>query len=388
MSRITNDEFQRMLQKFRDDGRDIYTDDMYINSKTPLDFYCSKGHHWNTNPCNIMYQYSGCPYCGNRKVLVGFNDLWTTYPHIAKLLKSPERGYLYTAGSAQKDEFECPNCHHTSMKIIHHMTTRGFTCDCCGDRISYPNKFARALLKQLPVCNIHFEWEPDWLSPYSYDNYFEYNNKYYVLEMDGSMGHGNSDKYEYVRKSGMFGKELDDYKDFLASQHNVNVIRIDCAYRDTYKRDVYIKTNILGSSLSKIFDLSSIDWDICNKKAESSIICEVSQLYNNGMSVGEISEHTNYSRTSIKDWLKQGEKISLNNYNVEESRMKGQRKRKDAKSEIKIDQYQIDGTFINHYDSFCSAAKQTGCNASQLSYYNRRGQTSFIYNGFLWKINI
>ena len=45
MSRITNDEFQRMLQKFRDDGRDIYTDDMYINSKTPLDFYYSKGHH-------------------------------------------------------------------------------------------------------------------------------------------------------------------------------------------------------------------------------------------------------------------------------------------------------------------------------------------------------
>ena len=68
MSRITNDEFQRILQKFRDDGRDIYTDDMYINSRIQLDFYCSKGHHWNINPCNIMYHYSGCPYCGNRKV--------------------------------------------------------------------------------------------------------------------------------------------------------------------------------------------------------------------------------------------------------------------------------------------------------------------------------
>lgn len=30
-----------------------------------------------------------CPVCAGKKVLIGYNDLWTTHPEIAKLLKDP-----------------------------------------------------------------------------------------------------------------------------------------------------------------------------------------------------------------------------------------------------------------------------------------------------------
>lgn len=30
-----------------------------------------------------------CPVCAGKKVLIGYNDLWTTHPEVAKLLKDP-----------------------------------------------------------------------------------------------------------------------------------------------------------------------------------------------------------------------------------------------------------------------------------------------------------
>ena len=43
---------------------------------------CEKGHSWQTS---ITTRVAGanCPYCGNQKVLQGFNDLATTHPQIA-----------------------------------------------------------------------------------------------------------------------------------------------------------------------------------------------------------------------------------------------------------------------------------------------------------------
>ena len=42
--KLTNDEFQERLRRFREQGHDVYCDDEYVDSKTRLWFYCSKGH--------------------------------------------------------------------------------------------------------------------------------------------------------------------------------------------------------------------------------------------------------------------------------------------------------------------------------------------------------
>lgn len=45
---------------------------------------CEKGHSWQASYKNIRVNVHGCPYCTNQKVLVGYNDLLTTEPEIAK----------------------------------------------------------------------------------------------------------------------------------------------------------------------------------------------------------------------------------------------------------------------------------------------------------------
>lgn len=44
---------------------------------------CSKGHKWLTKISN-RHNGSNCPYCNNRNVLRGYNDLSTTNPDLAK----------------------------------------------------------------------------------------------------------------------------------------------------------------------------------------------------------------------------------------------------------------------------------------------------------------
>lgn len=45
---------------------------------------CEKGHIWTAAVADRTKRGRGCPYCANKKVLPGFNDLATTHPELAK----------------------------------------------------------------------------------------------------------------------------------------------------------------------------------------------------------------------------------------------------------------------------------------------------------------
>ena len=44
---------------------------------------CAKGHKWESDVLN-RNKGNGCPYCSNQKVLSGYNDFATRYPHLLK----------------------------------------------------------------------------------------------------------------------------------------------------------------------------------------------------------------------------------------------------------------------------------------------------------------
>lgn len=47
---------------------------------------CGRGHAWQISAYNRTGGTDrGCPYCGDRKVLAGYNDLATTHPGIAAM---------------------------------------------------------------------------------------------------------------------------------------------------------------------------------------------------------------------------------------------------------------------------------------------------------------
>ncbi len=47
-------------------------------------WWCCKYHHEWKSVIESRTRGTGCPYCTNRKVLIGFNDLATTNPRVAK----------------------------------------------------------------------------------------------------------------------------------------------------------------------------------------------------------------------------------------------------------------------------------------------------------------
>lgn len=373
--RKTNEEFQEELKKLREQGHDVYCSDEYINSKTRLWFYCSKGHKWYSEP-NWVLNGQLCPYCLNRRVLVGYNDLWTTHGEIARLLQNPQDGYEHTYGSKYKTNFVCPSCGNVIFKSIKTVYNRGLSCPLCSDTISYPNKFIRSMLSQLDVQNVEYEYSPSWLGYYSFDNYFEVNGSKVLLEADGGVGHGY--KVFGSNKTDTEGIKRDEIKDKMSQERGLLVIRIDCNYKD-YNKCGYIKRNILNSELANIVDLSVIDWDKCHADALSSLVYKSANMYNDGYSIGDIAQNIGYSSGTITGWLKQAKDVGLCDYNQTEARKRGRKY-----LYIAVNQYTKDGIFVQAYKCLTDAFLATGINATAISRCCRKEKYFRSAGGFLW----
>lgn len=316
--RKTNKQFQSELAELRSQGYDVYSDDIYINNNTKIWFYCSKGHKWKQTPGEVLSKY-GCPYCSGKYVIIGETSLWDTHPNVAILLKDPEDGYKHSAGSDKKVEFICPICGTMHKKTIGNVCRRGFSCNICSDKVSYPQKFARALLKQLPVTHVQYEYDPEWVKPYRFDCYFRYLGMDFLLELDG---HFHSSRSFGNTNQGNKTLKRDLIKNYLALKQGFHVIRIDCKYEMSERFD-YVKNKILDSKLNELFDLLNIDWIECDKQGQEKLVPKVAELYNQGLCIAEISNIVNYGRRTIGRWLKQAKNVGLCNYDVKEAKRRG-----------------------------------------------------------------
>ena len=349
MKKRTNEEFLKELTNL---NNGITALDKYIDNKTKIRFRCRYGHIWLASPQDILYGKSGCPFCSGRYPILGETDLWTTRPDIARMMKNKDDGYKYSQGSHKQVDFICPNCGAVLHKEIKTVCQQGIGCKYCSDHISYPNKFIREVLKYTDVINIEPEWSPEWIGQYRYDIYFEKDNKPYIVEMDGGLGHGCR---EIRSKDRLTSKEVDVIKDTEAMNHNITLIRIDCNYGKIYNRFEYIRDNIINSQLSKIIDLSYVDWDSCNINATSSYVILASKLFNDGSSVQDISDFCGYSTHTIRQWLYQAEKIGLCDCAVIHGTKRGTKPYK-----VKVNQYSMNGDYIKTFESVTAAHNETG----------------------------
>jgi hypothetical protein len=236
------------------------------------------------------------------------------------MLKNPDDGYMYRKGSSKKVDFICPDCGAINNKEICMVCWYGFSCRRCSDGISYPNKFGRAVLEQLCGNDFQCEYQPDWAKPYFYDNYFECNGKKYIIEMDGWF-HYQASKYSTYSLETQ--KQVDSIKDNLAIEHNIEIIRINCLKSD----GDYIKNNILNSKLNDVFDLSNVDWKLCDAKAQKNLIQEVCDLYNNGMhDLNNIKNQLHIGISAVQKYVKLGADVGWCDYTVERSIREGREK--------------------------------------------------------------
>ena len=324
----------------------------YVDCYTKIPCRCKiHNYKWEMLPGNILKNRK-CPLCTKNIVVHGYNDLLTVRPDLETYILDNNEVYNLGVGSKKKIKVRCPLCGHATTITVSQLASMGFSCQKCSDGISYPNKFSRALLEQLPVENIDYEWSPDWIKPYRYDNYFEYNGIKYILEMDGKFHYENNGMNNMTAEE---QRAIDDMKDEMAIKHNVKMIRIDCQKSDMD----YIKTNIINSELNTILDLSNIDWVYCNERALHSVVYDICDFYNHSenKSTEYIGKIFHMSRSTISKYLKQGHVIGICDYTAELAEQQRIEKSMSI-HQRKIKVFDKNNMYIGNYDSIKNCSEQ------------------------------
>ncbi len=128
-----------------------------------LTWKCLANHNWDTTPAHRL-RGQGCPFCGNRKVLIGFNDLETTHPDVA----SEADGWdpkTFTAGSHTQMDWKC-KFGHTWKVAVEYRTRGGTNCPTCAGKKA--NKGFNDLASAFPNIAAEAEgWDPTTVTPSS-----------------------------------------------------------------------------------------------------------------------------------------------------------------------------------------------------------------------------
>ena len=97
---------------------------------------CEKGHTWDAMIKNRVLANSGCPVCAGKKVVVGFNDLGTTEPKIAKEWCYVKNGDLtpemVTRHTHKVVWWQCEKGHIWDMSVSHRSV--GYGCPICSNK--------------------------------------------------------------------------------------------------------------------------------------------------------------------------------------------------------------------------------------------------------------
>lgn len=115
------------------------------------------GHEWDTLVFNRVRQKSGCPYCNNKRLLPGFNDVLTRAPEVAKEwhpTKNKEAPEEVVWGSKKKVWWLCSECGREWQSPISDRKG-GAGCLSCSRRES-----GRLRTKRHHFPHLENEWSP------------------------------------------------------------------------------------------------------------------------------------------------------------------------------------------------------------------------------------
>lgn len=97
---------------------------------------CPNGHNWQAMVSNRIREDAGCPYCSNKKVLKGYNDLATTNPKLASEWNYKKNGFLtpfdITLGSHKRVWWVCSKGHEWLTSVCNRKRNDG--CPYCSNK--------------------------------------------------------------------------------------------------------------------------------------------------------------------------------------------------------------------------------------------------------------
>ena len=320
---------------------------------------CEKGHEWEATVVKRT-DGRGCPYCSNRKVLKGYNDLATTHPHYVKYFANIENAYTHTHSSGKRVELKCPNCgYKKQMGIIINALSQ--SCDLCSDGISYPEKIMSSVLTKL---NIEFTKQMSYDNgKHKYDFYLPKYNA--ILETHGMQhyewqGRGRSLKEE---------QENDKYKRKLAINNGIleeNYHELDCRYSTLE----WCRPNI-EKALSKYMDITVLtdnNWKEVDIQSQKSLKIEVCKHWkkhkevNSELTAMQVAEVFGISVGVVYNYLNWGNANGFCTYNAQAEKEANDRRKSTFAYLIKPN----GGKWFNKPMSLGELGRQTGISTSAI----------------------
>ena len=144
--------------------------DVSAGSNEKVWWKCSNGHEWQA-VVNSRVRGNGCPYCSNRLILEGFNDLATTNPDLVSEWDYDNNTISPTevkAGSSEIVWWKCPTGHSYDMRISSRTGSQKCGCPYCSIPAKRVLKGFNDLQTRYP--EIAKEWHPTKNGDLSPDN--------------------------------------------------------------------------------------------------------------------------------------------------------------------------------------------------------------------------
>jgi hypothetical protein len=109
-------------------------------SNEDVGWKCKLGHTWRAPITKRFSRGQNCPYCSGNKVWLGYNDLKTTHPRIAKEWDYKKNGKLrpeqFSIGADVKIWWKCRKCNHSWSAVMYSRKNSG--CPACAGNILKP----------------------------------------------------------------------------------------------------------------------------------------------------------------------------------------------------------------------------------------------------------
>ena len=140
-------------------NRGVTPDEVPAGSHRHVWWMCKQGHEWQAEVrCRTLYG-NGCPFCANRAVLTGFNDLATLYPELAAEWHPTKNGALtpeqVLAGSEKRVWWQCGRGHAWQTSVSTR-TRANCRCPVCTGRTVLAGENDLATLSP----ELAAEWHP------------------------------------------------------------------------------------------------------------------------------------------------------------------------------------------------------------------------------------
>lgn len=136
MRNLLKDNIELMKEYNYAKNVDLDLDKITIGTKKKIWWKCSLGHEWQS-AVGSRSNGVGCPYCSNRKVLRGYNDLASTNPNVANEWDYEKNiGLLPTmiSSGSNKTVWWICSLGHEWKAVVVERAIRGTGCPYCANQ--------------------------------------------------------------------------------------------------------------------------------------------------------------------------------------------------------------------------------------------------------------